>query len=437
MSLEHQADDVARLRRSPSDDAILVGLLDAVGHDADSQAQERWSATLAGMQARQLNGSRDALALDGLVDDHVELSRRTSATFLFSRTHLGGYLNTPEAMRRHRRDVRLALALSGAVAGQRVEVPVRALAAPHGFLLDGTNLFLDATRAPPGSCIALDPENRLVRLGEERLAAVFGDDRIIVEPCRGAWYVSLPYDGDFVSFFREEESEDGEHQRRILLVDDAPIQAQLADLSRAKEHLKAAAPAAWQLVRRLVLYVNWTSGPLRESSTTITDTQGSIILNDRAAVILEADARAAWLAHGLVHEAKHLQLFLSLRHGLDDVWSLEQLTRPLARDEIRVPCAWRGRPTLRSMGSHLLALQAFIPGMIAFLTCLPAQRKPCSWLVRRLEMDLRAINGALGAVSLARSSLSAGGEALLDRLLDDHECHLKPLAGGLHWIDEP
>lgn len=437
MSPEHQVDDVAPFDDSPGVDATLVGLLDTVGHDAESRAQEHWCATLAGMLTRQLDANRIALASDRLLGEPVELSRPTSATFLFSRTHISGYLNTPEAMRNHRRDIRLALALSGAIAGERVEVPVQALAVPHGILVDGTNLFLDPARAPPGSCIGFDPAAGVVRLGKERLAAVFSDDRIIVKPCRGAWYVSLPYDGDFVSFFCEEESEDGENQRRTLLVDNSPIRTQLADLSRAKELLRIAAPAAWRLVSRLVLYVNWTSGPLRESSTTITDTQGSIILNDRAAEIPEADARGAWLAHGLVHEAKHLQLFLSLRHTLDDVWSLEQLTRPLAWDEIRVPCAWRGRPTLRSMGSHLLALQAFIPGMIAFLTCLPAQRRPCSWLVRRLRMDLRAINGALGAISLARPHLSACGATLLDRLLDDHECHLKPLVGALHWIDEP
>lgn len=351
--------------------------------------------------------------------------------YLCFRTHFLRYQQEPE---KYVTDLRVGLAMAAAISGHQVTLKSSLLGVDHGVLLDGTNIFLDPRIAEEGASLIIDGAAGLIRSADSTEArARFSKDGVICDPFEGSWFLSLPYDGDFVSFFFETTSEnDSSNIERRLISDPSQVGQQLMLLKDVKQYFQACHPAAWDFVKDQVFYLNWTDVPQMESATDTRDPWGSIIINPRTGHLSSPKEQIAWIAHGLYHEAKHLQFFTTYwglaQPNLDgDQQGVVRLSQPAPQ----IPCAWKGTPSGRSMGEHLLALQAFVPGLVVTFDMLRECPVLSQWLRDHIEMDMRAVNGAIGSLILGQEYLTEVGALLSDVIRRDYARSLIPAYSDL------
>jgi hypothetical protein len=349
--------------------------------------------------------------------------------YLCFRTH---FLRYQQAWEKYVTDLRGALAMAAAISGHHVILESASLCKDHGVLLDGTNLFLDPKLAEDGASLILDGANGLLRSSDAvEVCSRFNEKGVIVDPIEGSWFISLPYDGDFVTFFFETPSETEDIERR-LVSHQGLVAHQLRLLSAAKDFLRTRYPPVWEFVREQVFYVNWTNVSQMESATDTRDPCSSVIINPRIEHLTSSMEQIAWVAHGLYHEAKHLQFFATylgfVQPNLDEAkQGLARLSEPIPQ----IPCAWKGTPSGRSMGEHLLALQAFIPGLVIAFCTLQECQLLSQWIRDHIEMDMRAVNGAIGSLILGQEHLTEVGVLLSDIIRRDYARFLIPAYSDL------
>jgi hypothetical protein len=408
-----------------------------LGLDVTSQALADWKdciwkrshpLILASLQRLESTDTPSVLPPDVEARDIQEAGLR----YLCFRTHFLRYQQAPE---KYVTDLRGGLAMAAAISGHQVILESSSLGVDHGFLLDGTNIFFDPRDAEEGSSLIIDGAAGVIRSTDNAEArARFSEDGVICDPFEGSWFVSLPYDGDFVSFFFETFSEDDSSDiERRLIRDPIQVEHQLMLLKEVKNALQTLHPAAWDFVKDQVFYLNWTDVPQMESSTDTRDPCGSIVINPRSEHLGSPKEQVAWIAHGLYHEAKHLQFFTTYwglaQPNLDqDQQGVARLSQPTPQ----IPCAWKGTPSGRSMGEHLLALQAFVPGLVITFDLLRECPVLSQWLRDHIEMDMRAVNGAIGSLILGQENLTEVGTLLSDIIRRDYARFLIPAYSDLN-----
>lgn len=408
-----------------------------LGLDITSQALGDWKhciwnrshpLILASLQRLESTGTPSVLPTGLGASDIQEAGLR----YLCFRTHFLRYQQAPE---KYVTDLRGALAMAAAISGHQVTLESSSLGVDHGVLLDGTNIFLDPRIAEEGASLIIDGAAGLIRSpGGTDAHARFSEDGVFCDPFEGSWFASLPYDGNFVSFFFETSSEnDFSDIERRLISDPSQIGHQLMLLKEVEKYFQARHPAAWDFVKDQVFYLNWTDVPQMESATDTRDPCGSIVINPRTEQFSSPKEQVAWIAHGLYHEAKHLQFFTTYwglaQPNLDqDQQGVVRLSQPTPQ----IPCAWKGTPSGRSMGEHLLALQAFVPGLVITFDLLRECPVLSQWLRDHIEMDMRAVNGAIGSLILGQEYLTEVGTLLSDIIRRDYARFLIPAYSDLN-----
>jgi hypothetical protein len=400
-----------------------------LGYDANAGLRTQWRKALARRDEpvvakvlREFASRTPEVFPPAVTPDSVD---SPGIRFLAQRTHFLRYAHAPGGAGRFATDLRASLAVAAALSGAVVELPVASLPGDRGLLLEGTNVFIVPSDAPLGATMVFDGRSGTLRLNGRDVALIDADERWIVGPTEGDWFSILPFDGDFVTFYVERER--GDERVRDLVLNASEVALNLELLRDAKRWLREHVPAVWEFVASELLYINWTDLIQMESATDPRESCGSIIVNRRQAQLRSRAEQQAWICHGLYHEAKHLQFFKTYRGWaspdapLDDIGSVV-----LASATPRIPCAWKGTPSARSMADHLLALQAFVPGLVAVFHALMDQRPLSQWLRDHIEMDMRAVNGAFGALLLGEQHLSREGGQLFDVIRADYANYLVP-----------
>lgn len=352
--------------------------------------------------------------------------RDAGRRYLHFRTHILRYAYSEQQLIASQQDAVLAVAAALAVDGNRVSLAVDHLGADRLLLVEGSNLLIDPRQFPQGSKIVLDGAAGVIEIAGNALPTTFHENRIVVrgDGCPGARV--LLDDGQFFHFFVESCGTAGREVDRRFAASQEAMENITPVLAEAARYLQDRWPGAWAHVRQHVLYLSWTSLSRMESSTDTRDPRGSVVINPRTDVILDNRERFAWLAQGLYHEAKHVQFFDTFRARVppqaraDDGKAIS-----LSLSDMRVPCAWKGAPSDRSLADHLMSLHAFIPGTTITLAALEGH-EVSGWVRQHIEMDMRAINGAVGCLILGQSYLTGVGQRLARVLRRDYVEKLLP-----------
>lgn len=410
---------------SPED---LQELIELIGLDVSTEALDRWIARTTRRDLDALRSQLDNIArtIPEVFPAGLDVAHFTpeSLTFLARRTQILRYGADRAALHIHRDDARASLALAAAIDGAAVRVQLDPDSLSALMLFEGSNLVV--AREPSGAwpAIEFDGSNATATIDGQTVNATYAPDRVILGELDRPHAASLPYDGDFCTMFAENCGAGKGETKRRLIVDRADVADELAMLARVKSALKSAWPGAWQMVRETVMYVNWSD--VAASGTDTREPRGAIRLHPRAD-LTNIEERIAVGAASLYHEAKHLQFFDTVHpHAAPGTRETESAFARLGSATPRVPCAWRGMPSSRSMPEHLVALQAFVPGMIVGIDLLCGLPRLSDWTRDYVELNMRAINGGVGALILGQRHLDTSGRTLSDVIRRDYALHLVP-----------
>ena len=409
--------------------------MDFLGYDASINVYSAWEIDTLQRHNELIRERWESLSLSNrskLIVENLDFSHLNARGFKFLcfRTHFISYISSPENFQKHLAEIKSSLALALVMSGK--EVCINCSDYNHGYLLDGTNLYADLGNNNKLNqyLLTLNGLTNRGTFNDIEFSFKIDNDRLIFSDIATHLLISLPYDEDFIFFFKETEDKNAANQLRILLDDKQLIEEELSVLLQAKTLLKIHTPTVWNAIKKVVLYVNWTGGDRRESATILHESLAAVVLNRRANSIKSETRQAAWLAHGLYHEFKHIQFFLFFRLKSNNPFSLSALTESLSGDRKSLPCAWRGIPTGRTLGDGLLALQAFVPGLIVFFQLLMTTKveEIELWLIRRIEIEMRGVNGGLSILKISKDELSQKGQALTKTLWSDYQQYLAPKA---------
>lgn len=410
---------------SPED---LQELTELIGLDITTDVLDRWIAQTTRRDLDALRRQLDSVArtIPDALSAGFDVARFTpkSLTFLARRTQILRYASDCATLHIHRDDARTSLALAAAIDGAAVRVQLDPDSSSELMLFEGSNLVV--TRDPSGvwPAIEFDGSNGTATVDGQTVDATYGPDRVVLGELDRPYAVSLPYDGDFCTMFVETCGAGKGETKRRLIVDRATVTDELEMLGCVKSALKNAWPGAWQMVRETVMYVNWSD--VAASGTDTREPRGAIRLHPRADLV-NIEERIAVSAASLYHEAKHLQFFDTVHpHAAPGTRESESAFARLGSATPRVPCAWRGMPSSRSMPEHLVALQAFVPGMIVGIDLLCASPRLTDWTRDYIELNMRAINGGVGVLILGQRHLDTPGRTLSDVIRRDYALHLIP-----------
>ena len=398
-----------------------------VGFDNDNSGLSRWTEFVWQSDYQLLVTGVTELQHDlAALGVHIPDLDERGLRFLCFRTSFVRTWLHPIARGRFRDALIGWISIAASLSGHDLCIPVSLLAETRKrFLLGGTNLFVDARCTELGKWLELRVSDHVARAGGLSIPGRWLPDRILFDPGESPGLTRLSFDEDFVFFYRVVKSNASFQDDRRLIATDDPLSFERKLVNEVRNELIAHIPAAWNLLRAQCLYLNWSSAPYMDSSSDLRESRGSILLNPRRDQIACFSELTAWAAQGLYHEAKHWQFF--------DTYRSRQVPGLPSAPEVRlsnlhpkIPCSWKALPSARTLEEHLLALQAFIPGLIAALRILNQNKSFSTWIRGRLELEMRSTNGAMSTLIIGKTFLTEEGHALFETLLSDYESYLIP-----------
>lgn len=401
-------------------------LADGLGYDTDESRYSAWTQSI---------WSRDEPAIDRRLEQirpklpdslrRIDLGQ-IGREFLCFRTHFLRFAAVAEQTAGGIDALVTSLATAAAIDGQAAEIPCSAFPTDRISLLDGTNLVVASPGGSQRDGLVLDGTAGTATLGAVTIHGRLQYDRFFFDDFESEGLVSLPTQGSLAYFYQASESDNDFNDQRRLITRRDQVEDFVALIREVEKKMRdQGCGAAWNVFSKVAIYLNPSTIPYMDSSSDLRESRGSIMLNPRSGLIDSRQELVAWAAQGLYHESKHWQFFDTYRSNRIPGLPAGG-TDCLCTAHPRIPCAWKASPSARSMDEHLLALQAFIPGLIVAMRVLSSVPKFSQWLRDRLELEMRSVNGAVGAAILGRRYLTDEGAYLLDVLLADYHTYLLP-----------
>lgn len=364
-------------------------------------------------------------------DEFIENKNSLNFSSLNYLLYNSSYISIHNSRQEEKYQLLLIMMIGKFLSGFLEEIVIPENAIKHGFLLEGTNLYFSENTKKLHISLRKFGNKLKLHINSMEFEGEIKSGKIIIDDSRNEFNITfLPFNSSKILFFKEEY--DQQKQEIYTLIDEEetykinPILAKAFDFLESDNSIIPA-----DFIEQQVHYISFTDINQHESSSDPRHAKGVITINLRDRFLSSETEIISWFIHGLVHEAKHLQFFdLFLGQNEPHTNWIKSSTIQLTSDwGIRVPCAWRGTPSLRSMADHLLALQAFIPGIIALLNYLDhnSEKYLSTWLRDHIELELRVINGAIGTLILGRDYLTEEGNYLFNIIQTDYRDILVPL----------